>query len=80
MFSLSVTLESIVEFRGILLQARRSDTAVPVGTWQPKDGYNLLTCTNPGDSLTHNSADIKGPNVQFQWTAPSSSMGAISIM
>ncbi|XP_038059359.1 fibropellin-1-like isoform X7 [Patiria miniata] len=74
----TVTIESSFSFRGILLQARSGDT--PVGTWQAPIGYQLLQCTNPGDSLTHTSMDLKAGGAQFTWTPPNSATGIIKIM
>ncbi|XP_071789478.1 uncharacterized protein [Asterias amurensis] len=77
---ITVTVEGWSDFEGILLQARAqiANTPTPVGTWAPKDGYTLLTCFNMNDFLTHTDDSTKVPSVQFQWTAPSTPLGAVT--
>ncbi|XP_071500516.1 putative defense protein 3 [Diadema antillarum] len=65
------------DFRGILLQARRTDDSV-VGTFSaPPANTKLLQCRNANDSVTHSSQDPKSAGTSFTWTAPDSDVGAV---
>ncbi|XP_022101162.1 neurocan core protein-like [Acanthaster planci] len=75
---ITVTIESSIGFRGILLQARKGTT--PVGTWQVAADYKHLNCNNSGDSLTHVNSSLKAGGTQFSWTAPSTLTGTVKIM
>ncbi|XP_033108525.1 putative defense protein 3 [Anneissia japonica] len=71
--TVTVTISaSPVQFKGILLQARRTNgNTTPVGTWQtPPIGFKFLQCSAPGDSITHSNSDLKA-TVSFVWVAPS---------
>ncbi|KAI0217295.1 hypothetical protein LSAT2_030865 [Lamellibrachia satsuma] len=57
-------------FRGILLQMRTVDGAVPVGTFDgamlPND-TKLLKCSADGDSVTHENTAVKPNSTCFGW-------------
>lgn len=56
-----------IPFKGFMLQARTPSREL-IGTFEPTgDGMHVLTCDNPGDSLTHSDASREQSSVQVQW-------------
>ncbi|XP_037959729.1 defense protein l(2)34Fc [Teleopsis dalmanni] len=67
---LSITLSGD-DFLGFAIQAQDSDNK-PVGTFNPVDNHSsqTLTCSAPGDTLTHKKLAEPIKSLKIEWTAP----------
>jgi len=70
-------------FMGLLLYAVDSQKN-HVGTWNTPTGFKILTSPqcqgDPSGTLSHADSNLKGPNVNFMWTPPSTNVGQISFV
>eukprot|EP00057_Strongylocentrotus_purpuratus_P015451 XP_011669925.1 PREDICTED: fibropellin-1-like [Strongylocentrotus purpuratus] len=59
-------------FKGILLQARRTDTDQIIGTWSlaGTTGFQTLACNGANSAVTHTNNDDKPAAFQLNWTPP----------
>lgn len=80
--AVTLTAASPPSFKGLLLWAEDS-AALRTGSWQVPSGYQLATALNcPGSqtaTLTHSNANTKSVPVSFNWTAPATDVGPVTL-
>ncbi|KAJ8034394.1 Hyalin [Holothuria leucospilota] len=67
-------------YRGISLQARRTDTSLrAIGSWViPNSNFQYINCLNsPQGTLTHTTSADKTLPMNFQWASPVDSSGDV---
>ncbi|KAK6165996.1 hypothetical protein SNE40_022793 [Patella caerulea] len=75
---ITVTIAGGGNHQGLLLQARKSGSTTPIGTFStPSANTKLTQCTAAGDSWTHSDTTNKQTSTVI-WTAPSTDMGQIT--
>ncbi|KAK6165998.1 hypothetical protein SNE40_022795 [Patella caerulea] len=75
---ITVTISGGGNHQGLLVQARKSSVATPIGTFSTPSAQTKTTqCTATGDSWTHSSNTNKTTSTVI-WTAPSNDMGDIT--
>ncbi|XP_013421696.1 putative defense protein 1 [Lingula anatina] len=78
--TVSVTVRGTVDFKGLLLQARKEGTNEVVGTFQtPPTNFKFRPCPDGGanNGITQTSSSTTKNNMTFVWTAPSTGVGNV---
>ncbi|XP_022096285.1 putative defense protein 3 [Acanthaster planci] len=80
----SVTVVASQQYRGIILQARRTDglSTAPQGSWlnlqdaQLLD-YKRIRCSSTHDTITHTNRNDKSVSQTFTWLTPITDVGSV---
>lgn len=80
-FLSTVTISGTDILRGILLQVKRPETSIPLGSWEDIPSFlQTLRCNGSDNSITHTNNIPKELPFNLTWVAPDEYVGLVQVL